>query len=232
MAAAVGVTWSSTRGVIERLKIAVDHGIPAVHVAFPYWMPLHRDDMFRFWHDLATAVPQGRWIHYNTARSHLVLGGKDYARMAQDFPEQFIGTKQNVTDQLTLVDCMLGAPHISHFVIDFMVMPGMMLGAKGTCSFWANTMPQWMRRLMDHCLEGRWVEAMAMQQKLLGWELANIRPLNHRGYLLATTAKARWELSGFLADTWLTAPPYYPVPDEDKARLREAYAQYWAEEIR
>ena len=62
--AAMGVTWSHTEGVVERIRAAYDAGIPNVHVAFPFWMPLAREDVDRFFEDLITAVPGVRLIHY------------------------------------------------------------------------------------------------------------------------------------------------------------------------
>src|SRR5262245_52166795 len=53
----VGVTWTNTNGVIDRIKVCLDHGISAVHICYPYWMPLNARDVRQFWLDLATAVP-------------------------------------------------------------------------------------------------------------------------------------------------------------------------------
>jgi dihydrodipicolinate synthase/N-acetylneuraminate lyase len=63
---AMGVTWTHTQGVIDRLKTCYDVGIPNVHVAFPFFMPLATTDADRFWDDLAGAVPGARWI-WNSA---------------------------------------------------------------------------------------------------------------------------------------------------------------------
>jgi 4-hydroxy-tetrahydrodipicolinate synthase len=40
MRAAMGVTWSHTRGIIDRIQAELDAGIPNVHIAFPFWMAL------------------------------------------------------------------------------------------------------------------------------------------------------------------------------------------------
>ncbi len=64
--AAMGAAWSHTEGVIERVKAACDAGIPNVHVTFPFWMPLAREDVDRFFEDLITAVPEVRLIYYAT----------------------------------------------------------------------------------------------------------------------------------------------------------------------
>ena len=69
--AAMGVTWSSTRGIIDRAKAACDAGIPNLHVAFPFFMPLAKSDVDRFFENLAREVPQSRWIHYAHGRTRV-----------------------------------------------------------------------------------------------------------------------------------------------------------------
>ena len=46
---AMGVTWTHTQGIIDRIKVSCDVGIPNVHVAFPFFMPLAASDVDRFW---------------------------------------------------------------------------------------------------------------------------------------------------------------------------------------
>src|SRR3990172_9303882 len=102
LGAAVGVTWSHTQGIIDRMRVALEHGIPLVHVAFPYWMPLAPKDVERFFADLAEAVPEARWVHYNTSNSSPLLTGRDYARLAATYPDQMVGSKQGATDVMQL----------------------------------------------------------------------------------------------------------------------------------
>jgi dihydrodipicolinate synthase/N-acetylneuraminate lyase len=40
MPAAMGVTWCHTEGILDRIRAALDVGVPNVHIAFPFWMPL------------------------------------------------------------------------------------------------------------------------------------------------------------------------------------------------
>jgi dihydrodipicolinate synthase/N-acetylneuraminate lyase len=88
MAVAAGVTWCNTQGIIDRMNVCrLDNGICCFHVAFPFWMPLSPADVSRFWDDLASAVPDGRWVHYNTSRAAgMLMKGKDYARIAESHP--------------------------------------------------------------------------------------------------------------------------------------------------
>lgn len=230
--AAMGVTWSSTRGVIDRIKIACDAGIANVHVAFPYFMPLAKSDVDRFFDDLADAVPQARWIHYAHPRAGPVLSAADYRRLMDRHPQQLIGTKLGWADQTQLAEIILGSPQLSHFVVDPIMLPGMMLGARGCCSYWVNTLPRWQRRYMGLCLEQRWDDARQCHEKLLTWELTHIAPLRAAGHLHGIISKARGALSGFLIDSGYTQPPYHPIPLKMFAELKRAFDEYWAEEFR
>ncbi|MEO6436041.1 MAG: dihydrodipicolinate synthase family protein [Tepidisphaeraceae bacterium] len=229
--AAMGVTWSSTRGIIDRAKSACDAGIPNVHVAFPFFMPLAKSDIDHFFEDLAGAVPQARWIHYAHPRSGPALTGTEYACLAARFPERFIGTKLGYTDQTQLAEVLLHAPELSHFVVDPIMLTGMMLGARGCCSYWVNTLPRWQRRYMIACIERRWDEARAFHLKLIEWELTHISTLRAAGHLHGIIGKSRAALSDFLFDTGYTQPPYYPVDAQIRAQLKQAFERYWADEI-
>lgn len=226
-----GATWSHTRGVIDRIAACLDAGIDTVHVAFPYWMPIRRDEMLRFWDQLAAAAPDAKWIHYNTARGHLVLRGGDYERLAADHPRQFIGTKLAAQSPYDLADCVLRTPGLAHFATDFGLLPGAMLGACGCFSFWVNTLPKWTRRWADACLGGDWETARIMNAKFLEWEVRHVDPVFRQGYLHGIIGKARAELTGFLEDQGLTRAPYDPVPAPLKGGMSEAFRTFWADEL-
>jgi 4-hydroxy-tetrahydrodipicolinate synthase len=227
MTAAMGVTWSHTQGIIDRMKAGLDCGINAFHIAFPFWMPMSSSDHEHFWEDLARAVPEGRWIHYNTPRGHRVLKGKDYARLAAQYPEQMIGSKIGSINLFDIVDCISSSPQLAHLTVDYMTVPAMMVGAAGTCSYWANTLPRWTRKMTDLCIQKEWEEAMGMQNFLLIWEARYVAPLREAGHLHGIVGKARGALTGFLEDSGYTKPPYYPVPENLMHELQEAFDVYW-----
>jgi dihydrodipicolinate synthase/N-acetylneuraminate lyase len=229
--AAVGVTWSSTAGIIERMRIAVSHGIEIVHVTFPYWMPIAPQDVDRFFDDLATAAPEGRWIHYNTERSRLVLTGGDYARIADAYPDQLIGSKQGTRDLVTLFDIIDQTPHLSHLAGEYTLTLAYRIGAVGLCSFWINVLPGWMRRWVDACANGQWDEAWAMQRKLWRWERQETSKLVAAGHLHGIIGKSRGRMTNFLEDSGFSQPPYYPVAPELQEEIEAAFRKFWEAEI-
>lgn len=229
--AQVGVTWTNTQGVIDRMRVCLDHGINTFHICYPYFMPLNSADVQRFWHDLAEAAPAARWIHYNTPRGHVRTTGADYRALAAQFPEQLIGTKLGTQNFLELSDVIGSTPQLSHILTDFTVAPGMLLGGRGTYSFWVNSLPRWQRRLVDLCQRGEWDAAMAMQRKFNLWEIACVEPYVRRGYLHGVIGKARAAASGFLEDAGHTRSPYQPLPAADAEQLAADFHQWWAEEL-
>ena len=230
--AQMGVTWVNTQGTIDRLRASRDNGIVNVHVGIPFWMPPTRDNVFRFFDDLANAVPESRWIHYAHPQAGPPLSGADYAELASQFPEQFIGTKL-VTDSIRqLTEILLHSPNLSHFVGDPTMTSGMQLGARGCYSYWANTLPGWARAWMDACLANDWEEALARHMKLMQWEIDHASKLSKAGHRHGIIGKARAALTSFLEDSGVTRAPYYPVPDDMRQELQRAFNEVWAEEIR
>ncbi len=231
LGAAVGVTWSHTQGIIDRIRVALDHGIFTVHVAFPYWMPLAPTDVDRFFDDLAEAVPDARWVHYNTPNTSPLFTGKDYSKLAAAYPDQFIGSKQGATDLVNLAEIIEESPDLAHFVVEYNLVLGFLLGARGVYSYWVNTLPDWERRWVDACLTKDWETAWQMQKKLLKWERTSIAPLRQAGHRHGIIGKARAALSGFLEDSGRTRPPYYPVDSILQESLKRAFEEFWADEL-
>lgn len=209
--AAMGVTWSHTQGIIQRIQASLDAGIPNVHVAFPFWMPLAKPDIPRFFDDLAKAAPQARWIHYRTPRAHVLPSGVDYAELQRAHPEQFIGTKLVTTDIVEIVEVIAHAPALAHFVTEYSYVPAALAGARGLYSYWVNTLPEWTLETWRLCELGRWEEAMQRQAKLIRWETTSIRKLRLLGHNHGIIGKARAALGDFLVDSGMTQAPYYPV---------------------
>jgi 4-hydroxy-tetrahydrodipicolinate synthase len=227
----VGVTWTNTSGIIDRIKVCLDHGVSTVHVCYPYWMPLNERDARQFWNDLATAAPAARWIHYSTPRGHVRIGGAEYRRLAAEYPEQFIGTKLGTQNFVELSEIIGATPELAHFVTDFVVAPAMALGARGCYSFWVNSLPKWHRRLVGLCRAGEWATATRMQLKFNRWECECVEPLVRQGYLHGIVGKSRCAAAGFLEDEGGTRAPYQPVPAAESRVLKDQFESWWAEEL-
>jgi len=231
MDGAMGVTWCNTRGIIERIKISLDAGIPNVHVGFPFWMPLANSDVPRFFEDLATAVPESRWIHYRTDRGHILPTGVEYAHYHKTYPEQLVGTKLGTTDFVDLVEVIAHSPGLAHFAFELTEVMGALAGARGNYSYWVNTLPKWTLETWELCGRVCWEEAMIRQAKLIRWEKEFLQPLFQCGHNHGIIGKARVSLSDLVADNGLTRAPYYPVDSALVKQLKQQFQSFWSEEI-
>ena len=228
---AMGVTWSHTAGIIDRIKASLDAGIPNVHVAFPYWMPLAKPDVPRFFEDLAEQAPEARWIHYRTERAHILLNGKDYTLLKQNYPDQLVGTKLGTSNITEIVEIVSNAPSVAHFMGgDSCAVFGALAGAQGVYSYWVNTLPRWTLETWHLCETKQWAEAVQRQCKLIRWEKEAIEKLRAKGHCHGIIGKARTGLTHFLSDEGLTRAPYYPVAPSDLAELRHSFDLFWSEE--
>jgi dihydrodipicolinate synthase/N-acetylneuraminate lyase len=161
--AQVGCTWLHTKGVLQRVNYAVDHGIRCVQISQPFWTPLNDTELIRFFATISERFPGIGVVHYNLAKSRF-LHGRDYAKILPEAPT-LIGSKHTGGDVGEIIGCVLDAPAMHHFVVDGQAMPGAMLGAKGIYSFTVNLNPTWSLAFWDACDRGDAREAA--RRKLL-----------------------------------------------------------------
>ncbi len=229
--AAVGVTWCNTTGIIDRIKVALDAGIPNIHVAFPFWMPLAKPDVPRFFEDLAEAVPESRWIHYRTPRAHIAPSGIEYAHYQAMYPNQFIGTKLGTTDFVDIVEVIGNAPALAHFGFEDNAIPAALLGGRGNYSYWVIVLPKWTLKTWELAERGLWKEAMDRQKKLICWESQSTKLLVARGHNHAILGKARASFTGAIIDSGLTRAPYNPADAGLIQQLKSQFQSFWAQEM-
>jgi dihydrodipicolinate synthase/N-acetylneuraminate lyase len=229
--AAMGVTWINTQGAIDRVRAALDHGIPNVHVGLPFFMPLPEDDVWRFFDQLAAEAPAARWIYYSHPAFKPEMNAVHLAALQRRHPVNLIGTKIAAHEGYALAETVLHAPGLAHFGGDLNLLAAAILGARGSYSYWVNTMPVWTRRFTDRCLTGDFTGAAAMQKKLLLWETTAIARIRARGHRHGTIGKARCALTGFLHGDGSTRGPYSAVAPEEQAILRRQFDDFWREEL-
>ena len=217
--AQVGVTWSHTKGVLDRLRYAAEQGILGAHVGHPTYMDMTPDSLRQFWADVSSAVPETfGLIHYQSARLPNPLGPVDYMRLADEIPN-LIGSKHTgrvFPDFLTLVQT---TPQLAHFTLDDVLTPFTMAGACGDYSWFVNFNPQYVLTWYGHCVAGRWAEAAACQERfhrLLRLKREVIGAQNYHGIANKAVAAS----SDFLVPSTRTRRPYLPVSEEAVTRFK------------
>lgn len=215
----VGVTWSNTRGVVDRLRHAADRGILGAHVAFPFFMPMSPDSARAFWEDVRAAVPERfALIHYNTPRAHTVLQGPEYAVLQREIPN-LVGTKHVGADVPEFLTLVAEAPGLSHFTGEHAFTPFAMFGARGVYSWFANFNARYMVAWYEAVAAGRWDDAAHRQRRMHAFMRAS-EVLHEEGNLHAVIGKAIASCSPFLVPNNRTRRPYLPAREESIRRFR------------
>jgi 4-hydroxy-tetrahydrodipicolinate synthase len=220
----VGVTWSNTRGMIDRLQFAASRGILGAHVGHPFFMPMTPESYRAFWDDVRQAVPE--WfalIHYNTPRVHNYQYGPDYAVLQERIPN-LIGTKHVGSNVLEFMTLLEDAPQLSHFTGEHAFTPYALLGARGIYSWFGNFNPRYLLDWYEEMQAGNWDLAKRRQDRLHRFMRAS-EVLHESGNLHGIVGKALSSCSPFLVVANRTRRPYLPVRAESIQQFRRIVAE-------
>ena len=217
----VGANWFNTRDTIRRTRYARDRGVDGVQICFPPWMEMRVEDNDQFLEDVYRAVPDIALIHYNVGRARRIFHGRDYARVCPRVPS-LIGTKVAGMPMHDVVELVLNAPDLNHFVGELLFGLAHQVGASGmyTSLFMMN--PDFFHDYYRLCVEGRYAEAVRLSMRLAGWFDVAVRPLIEKGYMDPSLDKAFVEIGGWLPVHRRTRRPYPPVTETEMAELRRA----------
>ncbi|MBA3414206.1 MAG: dihydrodipicolinate synthase family protein [Chloroflexia bacterium] len=224
----VGVTWSNTRGIVDRLRHAAARGILGAHVGHPFFMPMTADSYRVFWQDVRAAVPEEfALIHYNTPRVHNYQRGPDYALLQREIPN-LVGTKHVGADVPEFLTLVAAAPELSHFTGEHAFTPFALFGARGVYSWFANFNPRYMVEWYEEVQTGKWEEARRRQQRMHAFMRAS-EILHEGGNLHGVLGKAIAACSPFLLANNRTRRPYLPVRAETLRRFRRLVDEEFAD---
>jgi len=216
----VGVTWSHTRGVIERLRYAAERGILGAHVGHPYFMPMTQASLAQFWDDVAAAVPE--WfglIHYNTARCPNYLGAADYRVLADRIPN-LVGVKQTTRDVVEFADLVETVPELAHFTGEHALTPFAASGAVGVYSWFANVNARYMVEWYQDIVARRWERCIERQRRMNAFIREVAITFGAAGNLHGVIGKALTASSTFLVPANSTRRPYLAIDDAAVAEFR------------
>ncbi len=220
----VGCTALNTRDAVRMASYAVDKGVDGVQVALPFWMPLNDREIVDFFREVSQVCGIVPLVHYNTNRSKRFLGVREYSMILQEVPT-LIGTKFGSSDFGALSDLLLHLPQLAHFVGEHMLLPGVMLGARGCYSSLALLNPWLTTHFFDICEKKHWESAIAMQKKVGRFFIEALFPLFEQGYNDAAIDKAMAAATGFLRCSPRVRAPYASLPPESVTQIREYLEQ-------
>jgi dihydrodipicolinate synthase/N-acetylneuraminate lyase len=162
----IGCCADATYKTIGLLEYAAGRKeVGAAQVNIPYWMELTDRELLQFFKDLYTACPDMPLVHYNIPRTKRFLHGPDYLRIL-DVAPSLIGVKYTYagTHFSQLQDDIAMTPMLSYFVAENVLVSGMQIGARGSCSSLVATNPKFTLDMYAKARAGKWNEAMKMQK--------------------------------------------------------------------
>lgn len=226
--AQVGVTWTNTRGIVDRLRHAAERGILGAHVGHPYFMPMSAESYRAFWEDVRQAVPD--WfalIHYNTPRVHNYQRGPDYAVLQSELPN-LVGTKHVGSVFPEFMTLVQDAPALSHFTGEHAFTPYTQFGGRGIYSWFVNFNAPYMVEWYEEMRSGQWEKAIARQHRMHAFMRAS-EVLYEGGNLHGILGKAIASCSPFLLTNNRTRRPYLPVSEESIRQFRRVINEAFAD---
>jgi 4-hydroxy-tetrahydrodipicolinate synthase len=161
-----GVSWSSTHGVVERLRIAVANGLNGAHVGHPTFMPMAERDLLGFWTEIGDVLPSDfDVVHYNSARMPNQLRSHQYTKITEVCPN--LRATKHVGDSIVEFAALVESNSLSHLVGEHAYAPFSALGATGICSWFVNFNPHWLIAWKRECESGDWASAWRRQRHML-----------------------------------------------------------------
>lgn len=231
----IGCAADSTRKAIRLLEYAASKSaVGGVQVTVPYWMEINDRELLQFFRDLYRACPDMPLVHYNVPRAKRFLLGADYLRVLEVAPN-LIGVKFTFAGMHfgQLQEALLLTPQLSYFVAENLVVSAMMLGARGSCSSMISTNPPFVLAMYEHAANGRWTEALRMQQVLARFFPAALAFIqgHGEGVIDPVFDKGVSAAAGCAIGSQRTRAPYIGWSDETVRAMREWLEQHYPQFI-
>ena len=210
---------TGTADSIEKTRWAEEIGLDAVMNVPPFYYPLTRDELRRYFHDLADACPRIGIIVYNFPVVAQALSVDLMGQLAEELPT-LCGSKESHQDFNVWLKLHRGNDlAIMSAVERVWFTTCMKQGARGMFSVLVASVPGLITELHAACRDGNWPRAEELESQV--WDLA--RFLDECAYLAPYNPIAR-NKALVNAAGWLRAgrcrPPLISVPDELVKRLR------------
>ena len=214
----IGCSWHDTRGALRRVEYAVERGVDAVQIVFPYYIALSMEEVMQFMADVARAAGPTPLVHYNTAHAKLTLEADDYRRLKDRVPT-LVGTKLPKGEPLWLATVCEKVPELSHFSGEYTFVADFAGGARGIYSWLAVTNPRLTLEWYDACARGDYNRAMEIQTLVNRYKI-HVK-LSWKGHSDAAVNKADAAINPNIQCHPRVRPPYTSCTEEDVERARD-----------
>ena len=209
-----GTGSNSTATTIAYSKTAQDLGADAVLVVAPYYNKPTQEGLYTHFRAVADAVPDLPVVIYNVpGRTASNISAETTLRLAHD-TNNIVGVKEASGTLTQIMEILRERPENFRVLSgdDSLTLALMALGADGLISVASNEAPELMSRLLDHALEGQWVEARELHYRLL--------PLMETNFIESSPGpvKAALAMMGLIEENYRL--PLVPIQEKSKTKLR------------
>jgi dihydrodipicolinate synthase/N-acetylneuraminate lyase len=225
----VGVISLSLPTMIERIERTRAAGVRLFQLSLPSWGPLSERELFAFFRETCGRFPDCRFLHYNLMRTKRLVTPREYARLAEEYPN-LVATK-NSTDAMDRIEGLLTlAPQLQHFLTETGYAFGSLLSECGLLASLATTNWAAGRAFFDagRRRDAETLAAMQREQSALVRDLVEI--VGDAAHMDGAYDKMLWRLHDGRFPLRLL-PPYEGVTEERFERfaavLREKHPR-WA----
>ncbi|WP_337844441.1 2,4-dihydroxyhept-2-ene-1,7-dioic acid aldolase [Thermus sp.] len=211
---------------LELTRYAKEVGADGAMVIVPYYVKPNQEGLYRYFAEVARAVPDFPLVIYNIpGRSGVEIAPNTVARLRRGFPN-IVGLKHSSKD-LEYVSHLIreaGEDFLVFCGLESLTLPMMSLGAVGTIAATANWLPKEVALLCEKALSGDYEGARRLHYHLLEANEAIFWDTNP----IPLKTVLAW--MGLVEKEWRL--PLGPTTLEIEARLRAMAERYGLLEVR
>ncbi len=164
----VGIGGNCTAEVIEDLqKFPLDHAI-AILSAGPYYNKPSQEGIFQHYKAIAEASPRPVLLYNVPGRTGRNINAGTTLRLAHEVPN-IVGIKEASGDMTQCMEILRDAP--AEFLVvsgdDMLALPQIACGMRGIISVAANALPKEFSAMVKHCLQGDFIAARKVNDRLI-----------------------------------------------------------------
>jgi 4-hydroxy-tetrahydrodipicolinate synthase len=210
-----GTGSNSTAAAIEYSQTARKLGADAVLSVAPYYNKPTQEGLYAHFRAVAEAVSGLPVVIYNVpGRTSSNISAETAIRLARAV-ENIVGVKEASGNLSQIMEILRGRPEGFRVISgdDSMTLALIALGGDGLISVASNEAPEFMSRLVNLALAGKWDEARALHYRLL--------PLMDVNFIESSPGpvKAALTMMGLIEENFRL--PLVPIQDKSRIRLRE-----------
>jgi dihydrodipicolinate synthase/N-acetylneuraminate lyase len=161
----IGVMSPSLPTVLDRIERAAALGARAFQLTLPPWGPLTEAEALRFFDEVCGRFPALQFMHYNIARSGVVLNGRQYARIAAAHAN-LVAVKYGAGSPEVVHSLLRRAPELRVFLTEPAFAAGCMVGEPGLLASISVTNPARARELFEAGAKGDAARAAELHAEL------------------------------------------------------------------